>query len=166
MATHTMHGKVMIFWSSRVHKQKAMSRDAIMPDTSRSTLACGDHPNEPTRAVCEHASTCARLQCGLSQLHAAITAQRSHGGKVECWGELRDVADGRSGFLHRGRARPNSPRKGGRQLGFHLDLKVALGGYQALVTGGTLSSAPQARTGEISSLTMRHLNSLTSLNQS
>ena len=72
MVTHTMHMKVMIYLSSRMHELKAWSRDAIMPDTSRSTLACGDHPKEPTRAVCEHASTCARLQCVASQHHAAI----------------------------------------------------------------------------------------------
>ena len=126
-----MHMKVMIYLSSRMHELKAWSRDAIMPDTSRSTLACGDHPKEPTRAVCEHASTCARLQCGLAA-SCCHTAQAAHVGMMKCWGNCATCADGRSEFWHRGWARPNSPRKGGRKLGFHLDLWVELGGTRAL----------------------------------
>ena len=73
---------------------------------------------------------------------------------MECWGELRDAAHGWSGLAHRGWARPNLPRKGGRQLGFHLDLKVALGGCRALGEPGTLPSAAQVRTRESLSLTV------------
>ena len=73
---------------------------------------------------------------------------------MECWGALRDFAHGWSGLSHRGRARPNSPRKGGRQLGFNLDLKVALGGCRALVAPRPLPSATQTWTREVLSLTV------------
>ena len=51
---------------------------------------------------------------------------------MKWWGDLRELADGRSESWHRGRARPDSPRKGGRKLGFRLDLKVELEDRQEL----------------------------------
>ena len=43
MATHTMHGNMMIFLSPRVHEQNKQSRDAITTDARRAVLATLDH---------------------------------------------------------------------------------------------------------------------------
>ena len=83
MVMHTMQMKLMIYLSSRMHELKARSRDAIVTEALRSALVSGDHPKKPTRGVCEHASMCTRLQCGLAAYSYLTLCKSAHELAVE-----------------------------------------------------------------------------------